>query len=91
MFKNHLKSWLGAVLEALGGGLGAILVPRAPQDRKREKKGLHGPPPQGAKLDSFSGSFSLLGAPGPKKTRFLRGLFSDPFSVSFLGGAKPEK
>ena len=28
---------LGAVLEALGEGLGAILVPRAAQDRKREE------------------------------------------------------
>ena len=36
--KNHLKSSLGAALGALGGGLGAILAPRAPQDRKIEKK-----------------------------------------------------
>ena len=38
MIKNNIQSWPGAVVGALGGGLGAILVPRAPQDRKREKK-----------------------------------------------------
>ena len=37
MIRHHLKSVLGAVLEALGEGLGAILVPRAVQDRKREE------------------------------------------------------
>ena len=38
MTKNHLKSSPGVVLGAPGGGPGAILVPRAPQDRKRDEK-----------------------------------------------------
>ena len=45
--ENHEKVTPGGVPEALGGGLGTILVPRVARRRKRPENGLGGPPPQG--------------------------------------------
>ena len=45
--ENHEKVTPGGVPEALGGGLGTILVPRVARRRKRPENGLGDPPPQG--------------------------------------------
>ena len=45
--ENHEKVTPGGVPEALGGGLGTILVPRVARRRKRHENGLGDPPPQG--------------------------------------------
>ena len=45
--ENHEKVTPGGVPEALGGGLGTILVPRVARRRKRSENGLGDPPPQG--------------------------------------------
>jgi hypothetical protein len=43
---NHEKVTPGGVPEALGGGLGTILVPRVARRRKRPENGLGDPPPR---------------------------------------------
>ena len=49
--ENHEKVTPGGVPEALGGGLGTILVPRVARRRKRPENGLGDPPP-GTRLGS---------------------------------------
>ena len=47
----------GEVPEALGGGLGTILVPRGARTQKRAENGLEDPPPQGP---SWGTNFDFL-------------------------------
>ena len=62
---KHLSKWRPeGFLEALGGGLGTILVPRVARRRKRLENGLGDPPPRdpvGEQISTFCrfcGAFS---------------------------------
>ncbi len=85
MDQNHLKSGLGAVPEALGEGLGAILAPWAAQDRKREENlgslAALGSP----KGDQFGLTFGLKAEKNVKKGAPRKHLEKGPYPE----GAQP--
>ena len=86
----------GGFLEALGGGLGTILVPRGARRRKRAENGLGDPPPRhpvGEQILTFCrfcGSFSCCffecrfgRPPGPILSGFGK-VFKDIFEFVLM-------
>ena len=95
--RNEVKSLLGEVLGALGGGLGAMLVPKGPPGPKKRGKVTWRPPPRGqfgSQRESQTTNFLTFSR---KRVLFSAALFRNRFLATFSrfpvppGGEKPLK